>query len=301
MKGIIFDIKRYAIHDGPGIRSTVFFKGCSLRCEWCHNPEGIESNPEIMVYSNRCAEECFACVSECHQSAILKNGNSVVIDQAKCHLCGSFEQVCVYEALEIVGKEVTVEEVMEDIEKDRIFFDESGGGVTFSGGEPLMQPDFLESILVELRERKIHSTVDTSGYVSFKDLDRISDKVDLYLYDLKLMDEKKHKNYTGKSNKTILENLKKLLDRGISVAVRIPLISGINDDNKNIRMTAEYLHTLKNIKQINLLPYHKGGCEKHKKLVKKRSWKTFQAPSDKRINEIKGILSDYGFSVKIGG
>jgi len=300
-KGIIFDIKRYAIHDGPGIRTTVFLKGCSLRCQWCHNPEGIKSKPEIVLRSTRCAKECSECVSVCPQDAISKDGNFIEIDQDKCDLCGVCDDVCVYEALEIVGREVTVKEVMDEIEKDGIFFDESGGGITFSGGEPLMQIDFLETLLKEIKKKNIHVTLDTSGYVSFEDLERVSPNVDLFLYDIKIMDKEKHEKYTGVSNKLILENLRKLSEIGKPVAVRIPLVSGINDDDQNIQMLAEYLHGLKNIKQINLLAYHRGGCEKYKRLRKEKIAKTFNSPSDERIEEIKKILTRSGFSVKKGG
>ncbi|HEA64777.1 MAG TPA: glycyl-radical enzyme activating protein [Candidatus Aminicenantes bacterium] len=300
-RGIIFDIKRYAIHDGPGIRTTVFLKGCSLRCQWCHNPEGIKSKPEISLRSTRCAKECSECVSVCPQDAISKDGNFIEIDQDKCDLCGVCDDVCVYEALEIVGREVTVEEVMDEIEKDGIFFDESGGGITFSGGEPLMQIDFLETLLKEIKKKNIHVTLDTSGYVSFEDLERVSPNVDLFLYDIKIMDKEKHEKYTGVSNKLILENLRKLSEIGKPVAVRIPLVSGINDDDQNIQMLAEYLHGLKNIKQINLLAYHRGGCEKYKRLRKEKIAKTFSPPSDERIEEIKKILTRSGFSVKKGG
>ena len=300
-KGIIFDIKRYAIHDGPGIRTTVFLKGCSLRCQWCHNPEGIESKPEIVLRSTRCAEECSECISVCPQGAISKDGNIIEIEQDKCDLCRKCEDVCVYDALEIVGAEVTVEEAVSEIERDRIFFDESGGGITFSGGEPLMQVDFLEDLLREIKKKNIHVTLDTSGYVSFEDLERISHKVDLFLYDIKIMDKEKHEKYTGVSNKLILENLRKLSEREMPVAVRIPLVSGINDDDQNIQMLAEYLRALKNIKQISLLAYHRGGCEKYKRLRKEKFAKTFNSPSDERIEEIRKILTDSGFSVKKGG
>jgi len=190
---------------------------------------------------------------------------------------------------------------MDEIEKDRIFFDESGGGITFSGGEPLMQIDFLETLLKEIKKKNIHVTLDTSGYVSFEDLESVSRKVDLFLYDIKIMDKEKHEKYTGVSNKLILENLRKLSERGKPVAVRIPLVSGINDDDQNIQMLAEYLHSLKNIKQISLLAYHRGGCEKYKRLRKEKLAKTFNSPSDERIEEIKKILTGSGFSVKKGG
>ncbi|HDZ26626.1 hypothetical protein LCGC14_0656070 [marine sediment metagenome] len=300
-KGIIFDIKRYAIHDGPGIRTTIFLKGCPLRCQWCQNPEGQETNPEIILHSSKCAKECNECVSVCPQDAVSKNGNSIEIDKAKCDLCAKCEDVCVYEALEVVGREVTVQEVLAEIEKDRIFFDESGGGITFSGGEPLMHVDFLEAILKEIGKKNIHVTLDTSGYVSFEDLGRICDKVDLFLYDLKIMDDEKHEKYTRVSNKVILENLRKLTEQGNSVAVRIPLISGINDNNQSIHMFVDFLQGLKSVKQINLLSYHRWGCEKYKRLRKEGSPITFQSPSDERIEDIKKIFTDSGFSVKKGG
>ncbi|MBA7651275.1 Choline trimethylamine-lyase activating enzyme [subsurface metagenome] len=294
MKGIIFDVKRYAIHDGPGIRTTVFLKGCPLQCQWCQNPEGIEPGPEIFVRQKRCAEDCDACVSACPQGAISKDGNSIEIDRAKCDFCGNT-------ALEIVGREVTVAEALVEMERDRVFFDESGGGITFSGGEPLMQLDFLLALLPEIKKRNIHVTLDTSGFVSFKDLERVSDQVDLFLYDLKIMDDEKHKEYTGVSNRIILENLRELTERGKPVAVRIPLISGVNDDDQSIQLLTEYLRSLKNIKQISLLPYHSGGCEKYRNLRKEDSLKTFQPPSGKRIDEIEKILIEAGFSVKTGG
>jgi len=300
-KGTIFDIKRYAIHDGPGIRTTIFLKGCSLRCQWCQNPEGQETNPEIILRSSRCATECNECVFVCPQDAISKDGNSIEIDKAKCDLCAKCEEVCAYEALEVVGREVTVQEVMDEIEKDKIFFDESGGGITFSGGEPLVHVDFLEALLKRTKKKNIHVTLDTSGYVSFEDLDRVSDKVDLFLYDLKIMDDEKHEKYTGVSNKVILENLRKLAEQGKSIAVRIPLISGINDDNQNIHMFVDFLQSLKNINQINLLSYHRGGSKKYERLRKEKLPKTFHSPSDERIEEIKKILTDSGFSVKTGG
>jgi len=190
---------------------------------------------------------------------------------------------------------------MEEIEKDRVFFDESGGGVTFSGGEPLLQVDFLESLIEEAKKSNINVALDTSGYVPFEDLERVSDRVDLFLYDLKIMDDERHKKYTGVSNKIILENLRKLSDKEKAIIVRIPLVSGINDDIQSIRMFAGHLRTLKNVKNISLLAYHTGGCEKYRRLQKEEPLNAFQPPSKKKIEEAKNILVDSGFSVKMGG
>lgn len=300
-KGLIFDIKRYAIHDGPGIRTTVFFKGCPLRCTWCHNPEGQESSPEIIVNPERCGEECDLCLSVCPQDAISKDGNSIMIDRAKCDLCRKCTDVCVYEALKIAGQEVTDQEVLKEIEKDRIFFEESDGGLTCSGGEPMMQPDFLISLLENSKKKGIHTAVDTSGYASFDILDRVRKNTDFFLYDIKIMDDKKHKKFTGVSNRIILENLKKLSKSGTQIAVRIPVVPGINDDEKNIREIAGYLLSLKNIRQINLLPMHRGGSEKYKRLGKETMPQALKPPSEGKIERIQEILTDYGFLVKTGG
>lgn len=297
-KGLIFDIIRYAIHDGPGIRATVFFKGCPLRCQWCHNPEGQESKPEIIVKAERCAAECERCLSVCPQAAISKNGRSITVDRAKCDSCGKCKDVCVYEALDISGREVTVQDVLKEVEKDRIFFDESGGGVTFSGGEPLMQPDFLEALLKEFKKRGIRTTVDTSGYASSEILDRISDNVDLFLYDLKVMDAKKHREYSGVSNEIVLENLRRLSEKGKKVIVRIPVIPGVNDDRENMRRIADYLLSFKNIKQINLLPFHRGGVQKYKRLGKKNLTESLQPPSNDKMEQIKKIFIDSGFIIE---
>lgn len=206
-----------------------------------------------------------------------------------------------YEALEIAGQQVSEFEMVEEVEKDRIFFEESGGGVTFSGGEPLMQPDFLAALLNEFKRRNIHTTLDTSGYAPFETLERIAEKVDLFLYDLKTVDDEKHKMYTGVSNRLILENLKKLSKKEKRIMVRIPLIGGVNDDDETMKDTAQFLIPLKNIKQINLLPYHRGGVEKYKRLREGNSPPAFHPPSDKGVKKIKKMFEAFGFSVEIGG
>jgi pyruvate formate lyase activating enzyme len=298
-EGIIFDIKKYSIHDGPGIRTTVFFKGCPLHCPWCHNPEGQSSKPEIMVRSYRCLKDCTECLSVCEERALTKVDQALIIDREKCDACGKCVKVCSSEAIVTVGRKMNAQEVMQEVEKDMIFHDDSGGGVTFSGGEPLLQSDFLSALLIQAKEKKIHITVDTCGYASSATLDKISDKVDLFLYDVKMIDDQKHKKFTGKSNKLVLRNLKTLAQKGKKVIVRIPLIPGVNDDEENIQKTAKFIQSLKNIKHISLLPYHKLGQDKHKRLSKKK-FQDFNLPRQKDIGWIKKKLEDYGFIVTIG-
>ncbi len=299
--GIIFDIKHYAIHDGPGIRSTVFFKGCSLQCQWCHNPEGIHTEPEIFLRNEKCPSECRFCISACPNGAIRRNKGSIEVDLSLCDLCSECEEACVYGALEIIGRKVSVKDVIGELEKDSLFYEESQGGVTFSGGEPFEQPIFLNALLDKAKSKDLHTTVDTCGYFNPNLLANFDRKVDLFLYDLKMIDDEKHKKYTGKSNSLILDNLRRLTANGHRVAVRIPLIAGINDDDNNIEKTVEFLKTLNHIEQINLLPYHSGGSLKQKRLGKKQLHAGFQSPSSERMEAIKKFFKANGFSVKVGG
>lgn len=299
--GIIFDIKHYAIHDGPGIRSTVFFKGCSLQCQWCHNPEGIHTEPEIFLRNEKCPSECRFCISACPNGAIRRNKGSIEVDLSRCDLCSECEEACVYGALEIIGRKVSDKDVMGELEKDSLFYEESQGGVTFSGGEPFEQPIFLNALLDKAKLKDLHTTVDTCGYFNPNLLANFDRKVDLFLYDLKMIDDEKHKKYTGKSNNLILDNLRRLIVNGQRVAVRIPLMAGINDDDNNIDKTVEFLKTLNHVEQINLLPYHSGGRLKQKRLGKKQLRAGFQSPSSERMEAIKNIFKANGFSVKVGG
>jgi pyruvate formate lyase activating enzyme len=209
--------------------------------------------------------------------------------------------VCPSDALSIAGKQMSVKEILEEIEKDRTFYEESRGGVTFSGGEPLMQPDFLNALLKECKERAIHTAVNTCGFAQYEIIDRIRDKVDLFLYDIKTMDNRKHRKYTGASNEQILKNLKKLAESGSSIVISFPIIPGINDDDKNVTRTAKFISSLPNIQQVNLLPYHRAGIEKYKNLGKPYKLDKIQPPSNQRVKSVKEKMEAFGIRVGIGG
>lgn len=295
----IINIQKYSIHDGPGIRTTIFFKGCPLKCWWCHNPETQNPKHEIMFFEERCTG-CGICTKRCPQNAIsIKEGHSVV-DEEKCVLCGKCTDFCPNTAREYVGRDVTVSELMKEIMKDEVFYDESGGGVTFSGGEPLIHIDFLNEVLKKCKEKGIHTTVDTSGCVPWENLEKILDKVDLFLYDIKIMDNEKHIKYIGSGNINILENLKKLSDKGCRIFVRMPIVAGVNDDAYHIDSAIEFLSHI-NAEQVNLLPYHKMGMDKYRRLKMTYKLSGNEKPSDIVMEEISNKFKKSGIKIKIGG
>jgi pyruvate formate lyase activating enzyme len=299
--GIVFDIKKYAIHDGPGIRTTVFLKGCPLRCWWCHNPEGQATNPELAYQASKCVKDCAKCVKACPNGAVSRTESGIEIDRKACRLKSECVEACPTGALKLSGRKMTTHEIMEEILKDRMFYENSGGGVTFSGGEPLMQLNFLDSLLLNCQKEEIHRVVDTSGYVPFDSFEKILDKVNLFFYDLKMMDDVKHRETTGVSNRLILDNLKRLDKTGAAIQIRIPLIPGVNDSWKNARQTGEFLQRLAHIKMINLLPYHRAAAQKYRSLGKTLQYPDVQAPTVESVHEIKSALESYGFPVQIGG
>ena len=301
MIGRVFDIKRYSIHDGPGIRTTVFLKGCSLRCLWCHNPESVDPGPELMHWPGRCAR-CYACIKACPKDAITKDAaGAVAIDRKACDLCGKCAEACLYDAMQIVGREMSVEEVLSEVEKDKIFYDQSGGGVTLSGGDPFVQSAFAEALLDGCRSRGISAAVDTAGFSRNGVLDRVASKAGLILYDLKCMDDARHKELTGVSNAPIIENLKRLAAGRAEVWVRIPLVSGVNDDDNNIRRTIDFLSSLKTIRRVGILPYHSGGLEKARRIGQESHFRKFETPSEERIAAVEAAFREAGFEVRRGG
>lgn len=302
MKGFVFDVKRFAVHDGPGIRTTIFFKGCPLHCLWCHNPEGIDFGPELIVRSSRCSS-CYTCLKVCPTRAISPGPGKgpVVVDRSKCDLCGKCVEACAYEALEIVGRRTTVGDVVAEAARDSIFYEQSGGGVTLSGGEPLAQPAFVIALLEELKARGISTALDTSGLANEDVLARAASFSDLILYDLKTMDDSVHRRYAKSGNGLILENLQHLDRLHKPIQVRIPLVAGVNDGKENIAASIGFLKTLSSVRRVDLLKYHKGGQEKYKNLGKQSCFRIFEPPSDERMEEIRGAFAEAGFSVSIGG
>jgi len=300
VKGTVFDIKRYSIHDGPGIRTTVFLKGCPLGCSWCHNPESQAPRPEVMVRDSRCIH-CGACVAACPQGAIRLEGEQSTTDRDRCTLCGSCVQACYAEAREIVGREMELPEVLAAVERDLAFYEESGGGVTFSGGEPLAQPSFLLGLLRACSERGIHTVVDTCGFSTWAVLDGIREWVDLFLYDLKVMDGDRHSQLTGVSNELILSNLKALSTAGHPLVVRVPLIPGVNDDSANVRAIGEFVAALPRRYPVELLPYHRTAVDKYRRLNRAYALGEIEPPSRDQLVGAASILQRLGLEVRIGG
>ena len=241
--GVVFRVERFAVHDGPGIRTTVFLKGCPLRCWWCHSPESQSPDPEVLVHPDRC-ERCGTCLTVCPNDAIVEENGRFVTVAARCQTCGTCVEECPCGARALAGTRTTVAQVMETLERDVIFFDESGGGATFSGGEPLMQPEFLAALLDTCRARGIHTAVDTSGMAPWDVLRRIAAKADLFLFDVKIVDDARHRQFTGGSNVQILENLGRLTRLHDNIRVRFPLVPGVTDDDENVGRVARLVHSL---------------------------------------------------------
>ena len=275
MKATIFDIERNSYVDGPGIRTTVFFKGCNLRCAWCHNPESQKGTPEMLFYQNKCIE-CGKCKEKC-PSAL-----------ANCTLCGRCTVYCPADAREICGKEYSVADVLNDILKDKSLYEASGGGVTFSGGECMLQIDFLVEILKECKRNGIHTAVDTAGHVPFESFQKLLPYTDLLLYDVKCYDSEKHKRYTGVGNELILENLRKLLISQKRIWIRIPIIPDVNDTVEEMQAIRQFLDNCGHPEKIELLPYHSMGDHKYAALDKTAH--RFSVPNKEQLSHLKNIF-----------
>ncbi len=283
MKAKIIDIKRFAVHDGDGIRTTIFFKGCPLKCVWCHNPEGIENKPQLACHQNKCLG-CGECVNACPQSAHQIIDGVHFFNREKCLACGRCENVCLGKALKFYGKEYTVDELLEIVLKDVEFYNSSGGGVTLSGGECLVQWEFCFELLKKLKEKGINTAVDTCGYVSKEILEKVMPYTDVFLYDIKAIDEDVHIKCTGKSNEIILENLKFLDDNGAKIEIRYPFVPNYNDDQ--VDKIYNFIKGLKNVQKVKVLTYHNFAGSKYESIGLKNTMPKV-IPSEERINKIQ--------------
>jgi pyruvate formate lyase activating enzyme len=313
LTGRVYDIQGFSVQDGPGIRTTVFLKGCPLSCPWCHSPESQAFYPQLSWIAMRCPgiAKCGKCLNVCLKGALApgkvirhavtqEDIQLVKIDRKLCDNCGHCARACYPDALYICGKDYTVEELMERVCKDIPFYEHSGGGVTISGGEALSQPEFTLAAMKGLKQRGINTALDTTGYANYKHIGAVLPYTDLFLYDLKHMDSTQHKKAVGVPNELILENARKIAADGGKLQVRIPVIPRFNDSEENIRTTGIFCRELGvAVASVQLLPYHTLGTVKYQRIAEERQVLEAAPPSDEKIQALKGVLEGFGLSVTV--
>lgn len=298
---LIFDIKKYAINDGPGIRITIFFKGCPLSCVWCHNPESINSHAQKMYTASKCIG-AVKCIEVCPHDALILTPDGIKTDAERCTLCGKCAEVCPTRAIEMSGREYTTPELMRIIERETVFFDQSDGGVTFSGGEPLMHHRKLIELLDRCGEQDIHRVVDTTLFAKTDLVLDVAKRTELFLVDLKAWKSDVHRRYTGVPNEQILSNIRALAENGSDFIIRIPFIQGVNADEETLRSEAEFLSSLPwRRKEVNLLPYHDIAKGKHQKLGNSYEPGELAPPSDDDLKLAQQLFAEHGIRATVGG
>ena len=296
---LVLSVQKFSIHDGPGIRTTVFFKGCPLRCTWCHNPESQRFSADLMVDNEKCTG-CATCVSHCPRQSITTSLIHQFTNRNICTSCGECVDFCLSNAREVAGQSISESDLLAEILKDQVFYEQSGGGVTFSGGEAMIHINTLEALAAECKRRGLHVAIDTCGYVPQDSFERILPYTDLFLYDLKIMDPTRHQQHTGQNNALILKNLQYLSGSGAKINLRIPLIEGINSAPEDINAILRFIKPL-HIVQVNLLPYHNTGSSKYAKLDTPPPSSLLCAPSPARLEAIQHQFTDAGLETCIGG
>jgi len=299
LTGQIFDIQRFSIHDGPGIRTTVFFKGCPLQCIWCHNPEGISRQPQLSFMPDKCIG-CGWCFRTCPQGAHAMDGEAHVLDRAVCAACGRCAERCHAGALEIIGRDVTVEEVLDEVRRDAPFYETSGGGMTLSGGEPLMQPAFAEALLTAAKAEGIHCVMETCGQAVWSQFEKVRGLVDIFLFDIKETDPGRHEACVGTGNEIILSNLRKLSEAGSAIVVRLPIVPGLNDREDHFRKVETIVQSLAPVPDVEVIPYHRLGTSKQARLgiaAGEGDIGVVEAPSREQVAEWVRVLRSLGLTV----
>jgi len=294
----VLSVSRMTIHNGPGLRTVIYLKGCPLRCLWCSTPESQKANPEVAVYPNKCIC-CEECISVCPLEAIAVTDETVNIDRSLCNNCGRCVEVCHSEALQLLGQSWTIKELVDEVTKDSAFYKRSGGGVVISGGEPLLNPDFIVKLLRGLKEERIDIGIDTCGYVPWENIERTLPYIDFFLWDIKHMDTERHRELTGVSNELILSNARSVSKKNIPLYIRIPVIPGYNDSEENIRAICEFSQDLSSIVEIHLIPLHHLGKGRYDSLGRSYSIDDVPLITDNVLENLKTLVELYGLKCVI--